>query len=129
MKIERFEDLDIWNGSIELATEIYCISNNEKFIRDFALQDQIRRAVISISANIVEGFEKNNNNEFIRFLKIAKGSCGELRSHLVLAEKIGHIKHQEFSELEGKAKKMSSQIASLITYLIKQRSLGHFKKK
>jgi len=84
---------------------------------------------VSVSSNIVEGFEKNNNNEFIRFLKIAKGSCGELRNHLILAEKVGHINREVFFELEDKASKISSQIANFIKYLVEQRNLANFIKK
>jgi len=81
MKIVKFEDLEIWKLAILGVKNIYKLTQNENFSRDFGLRDQIQRAVVSISSNIVEGFEKNNNNEFIRFLKIAKGSCGEVRNH------------------------------------------------
>lgn len=77
MRITKFEDLNIWKLSLEITKEIYDLTSQKEFSRDFCLRDQIRRAVISISSNIAEGFEKNNNNEFIRYLKIAKGSVGE----------------------------------------------------
>jgi four helix bundle protein len=82
MRITRFEDLKIWQIALKITKEIYEITNKKEFSKDFSLRDQIRRAIISDSSNIVEGFEKNNNNEFIRFLKIAKGSIGEVRNQL-----------------------------------------------
>jgi len=74
MKITKYEDLKIWKDSISLVKEIYKLTSCGKFSRDYGLRDQIQKAAVSISSNIVEGFEKSNNNEFIRFLKIAKGS-------------------------------------------------------
>lgn len=70
---------------------IYNMAAKKDFSRDFALRDQIRRAIISVSSNIVEGFEKNNNNEFIRYLKIAKGSAGEARNQLYIALAVKYI--------------------------------------
>ncbi len=74
MKIQKFEELNIWKLSLGVTKEIYDLTAKGNFSRDFGLRDQIRRAIVSVSSNIVEGFEKNNNNEFVRFLKIAKGS-------------------------------------------------------
>ncbi|MFA5985764.1 MAG: four helix bundle protein [Parcubacteria group bacterium] len=79
MKINKFEELNIWKESLTLTKEIYETTARGFFVKDRGLQDQIRRAIVSISSNIVEGFEKNNNNEFVRFLKISKGSLGEVR--------------------------------------------------
>lgn len=76
MQIKQFEDLPIWKLSLAITKKIYDISAKEKFSKDFWLRDQIRRSVVSISSNIVEWYEKNNNNEFVRFLRIAKWSCG-----------------------------------------------------
>ncbi len=72
MKITKFEELNIWKLSLKITKSIYDLTSKKEFVREFGLKDQIRRAVVSISSNIVEGFEKNNNNEFIRYLKINK---------------------------------------------------------
>ncbi|PIZ45900.1 hypothetical protein COY30_01155 [Candidatus Woesebacteria bacterium CG_4_10_14_0_2_um_filter_44_9] len=82
MKITKFEDLEIWKRSLIVTRIIYDYSAKPVFSRDFGLRDQIRRAAISISSNIVEGFEKRSNNEFRRFLLIAKGSTAEARNQL-----------------------------------------------
>ena len=89
-KIEKFEDLEVWKESISLATEIYTIL---KGCKDFSLKDQMQRAVVSISSNIAEGFERNSNKEFIQFLYFAKASCGELRTQLYIASKINIMKN------------------------------------
>ena len=96
--IKKFEDLKVWKLSLEITKEIYDLSFKPNFKNDFSLRDQIRRAVISISSNIVEGFEKNNNNEFVRFLKISKGSVGEVRNQLYIALSIGYISQNEFDK-------------------------------
>ena len=85
MRIESFEDLEIWKEARRLTTIIYRVSSGSKFSKDFALRDQIRRAVISIMSNIAEGFERSGNQEFVQFLYIAKGSCGEVRSQIYAA--------------------------------------------
>lgn len=79
-RIERFEDIESWKLAREVTKLIYEISSSGSFSRDFALVNQIRRASISILSNIAEGFERSGNKEFLQFLAIAKGSCGEVRA-------------------------------------------------
>jgi four helix bundle protein len=123
MKIKRFEELEIWRLSIDLTKEIYKITGKEDFSRDFSLKDQIRRAVVSISSNIVEGFEKNNNNELTRFLRISKGSAGEVRNQLYVALEIGYIEKSEFENLNSSFIELASQIGKFISYLDKHKKL------
>ena len=77
MQVKNFEDLEIWNARA-LTREIYQLTRDSKFSRDFGLRDQIRRAAVSIMSNIAEGFERGGNQEFIQFLYVAKASCGEV---------------------------------------------------
>ncbi len=126
MKITKFEDLNIWRDALALTKEIYDITSAPAFAKDFVLKDQLRRAIISISSNIVEGFEKNNNNEFIRFLKIAKGSAGEARNQLHIALVVGYISKPEFAELTERLEKLSNQIGAFISYLEKARAEKKF---
>lgn len=93
MKISTFEEITCWKLSLEVTKLIYDITATSKFSKDFFLKDQLRRSIVSVSSNIVEGFERTNNNEFIRFLKIAKGSAGEARNQLYIAKEIGYINH------------------------------------
>ena len=82
MKIEKFEDLIVWKDAMRLVVEVY---EQMKECRDFGFKDQIQRSSVSIPSNIAEGYERQSNKEFIQYLYIAKGSCGELRTQLYLA--------------------------------------------
>ncbi len=83
MRIGRFEDVIAWQKAKELTIQIYKLFEQSK---DFGFKDQIQRASVSIMNNIAEGFERKSNNEFRQFLFVAKGSCGEVRSMLILAK-------------------------------------------
>jgi four helix bundle protein len=122
MKITRFEDLKIWQIALKITKEIYEITSKKEFSNDFSLRDQIRRAIISVSSNIVEGFEKNNNNEFIRFLKIAKGSIGEVRNQLYIAFAVNYIEQEEFDKLDNELIELANQVGILISYLEKTKN-------
>jgi len=117
MKIQKFEELNIWKLSIKLIKETYDLTSKKEFSRDFGLRDQIRRAIVSVSSNIVEGFERNNNNEFVRFLKIAKGSAGEVRNQIYIALSINYITKQEFDKINKDLEYLASQIGRFISYL------------
>lgn len=129
MKIRKFEELPIWKLSLKITKEIYDLTSQPKFSKDFGLRDQIRRAIISVSSNIVEGFEKNNNNEFIRFLKIAKGSVGETRNQLFIALVVGYITQAQFDKTNKELEDLANQIGGLIVYLEKCRLNGNFRLK
>jgi len=111
--MEAFENLDVWNRSHQLAVEIYKSLHN---CREFALKDQIIRSVISVPSNIAEGFERNSNKQFIQFLRIAKGSCGELRSQLYLCASIGLLSEEKTMQFQQEAKEISKMIQGLIRY-------------
>ncbi|MUU79834.1 four helix bundle protein [Winogradskyella endarachnes] len=117
-KISSFEDINAWQKARELNTEIYNLTNkNNSFSKDFGLRDQIRRCSISISSNIAEGFERETNKEFRRFLYIAKASAGEFRSQLYLASDLDYISTEEFNKLNLKVNDISKMKGGLIKYL------------
>ena len=116
-KITRFEEIESWKRSRELTRLIYRITLKQKFSRDFGLRDQIRRAAVSILSNIAEGFERDGDKEFIQFLSLAKGSCGELRAQLYVALDQEYIDQQEFLALRNLAVEISRMISGLIKYL------------
>ncbi|PZD78443.1 four helix bundle protein [Mesonia sp. K7] len=119
-KFNSFEEIQSWEKARELNQLIYRITNDKiSFSQDFALRDQIRRSSISISSNIAEGFERETNKEFIRFLYIAKASAGECRSQLYLAYDLKYIEEKQFEELKGKVNEISKLISGLIKYLSK----------
>lgn len=116
-KIERFEDMAVWSSSMTLCIDIYGLTNEGLFTKDFSLKDQIRRSAISIPSNISEGFERNSNNQFIYFLVIAKGSCGELRTQLRIAFNLNYIVNEEYEKLNAQCLSISKQSGGFITYL------------
>jgi len=115
--IQRFEDLEAWKISREVTKEIYRISKNDLFARDYGLRDQICRASVSTMSNIAEGFERDGDKEFINFLSIAKGSSGEVRSQLYVALDQNYISESEFNLRYGKTTGNSRVISGLIKYL------------
>lgn len=120
MNILKFEDLEIWKSALSVTKDVYDVTSQGKFSKDFGLRDQIRRAVVSISSNIVEGFEKRNNNEFRRFLMIAKGSTGEVRNQLYIALSINYLNQPEFDKINNQLLELSKRIGAFITYLAKK---------
>ncbi len=117
MRLSRCEDLDCWKEAVSLAVEIYRVSNKGDFGRDFGFRDQMRRAAVSIASNIAEGKERETVSEFIRFLYIAKGSAGELRTQLQIAKDVGYLREEEFQALKGRAEKVGGIIGNLIKVL------------
>lgn len=114
MKVERFEDIIVWQKSKELSVTIYKLFEYHK---DFGFRDQILRASVSIMNNIAEGFERSSNNEFKHFLFIAKGSCGELRSMLYLAKETEKISDTDFSSLYNSTLEISKMLSGFIKKL------------
>jgi four helix bundle protein len=115
--IQRFEDVEAWKKGRELTRCIYQTTSKNKFARDYTLKDQIRRAAISITSNIAEGFERGGNREFIQFLAIAKGSASELKSQLYVALDADYIDQREFDELYKLAHGAVLLISGFIKYL------------
>jgi len=112
MKYERFEQLPVWKASIDLAAQIYGLSNQPAFRRQRSLRDQIERAAVSISNNIAEGFERGTTQELLTFLYIARGSAGEVRSMLCLLERLAAFVDlkSEISNLKSAAEGVSRQL-------------------
>jgi len=115
--IERFEDIKAWQEARGLTKHIYLLTRSGDFARDFALRDQIRRSTISILSNIAEGFERRGDKEFIQFLYIAKGSCGEVRAQLYIAYDVGYLAEPEWQQLIEQCQRISKMLSGLITYL------------
>ena len=114
-KITSFEDLIIWQKAQDIAVKIYKLVEENDFIKkDFSLKDQFKSAAISISDNITEGFEYNNNPDFFRFLRISKGSCGEIRNKIHFVRRLGFINESIAQSLIDEVKLLGSQIGGLM---------------
>jgi four helix bundle protein len=117
LKILRFEDLEAWQLSRELTNQIYTLTKRESIRRDFGFIDQIRKAAISIMNNIAEGFERGSNKDFVKFLFIARGSAGEVRSLLYLGLDQAYLTNSEFLECRELCMRCSQVIWGLIRSL------------
>jgi four helix bundle protein len=121
--ITSFEDLDIWKKAQDLGAMVYELCDiNPKIAKHFSFKDQIKRAALSISNNISEGFEYSNNNDFWRFLRIAKGSCGEVRNCLLFSLKVKYTVREEVGSMIEFSRTLGSQIGNLMKYLKKNKA-------
>lgn len=118
--IREFEELEIWKEAREISKEVFRITQQTEFNKDYRFRDQIKSAAGSIMDNIAEGFERNGNLEFRQFLSIAKGSAGETRSQMYRAEDFGYISKQEREILNERIQKLSGKLGNFISYLNKQ---------
>ncbi len=109
--IGKFEDLEVWKEGMRLSKNIYQVLISCK---DFGLRDQMQRASVSIPSNIAEGYERNTNKDFIRFLYISKGSCSELRTQIYLAIDINIVDRKTGNQLLESTRKISAMLHNFI---------------
>ena len=112
--VKDFEELAIFQKARELSAKIYPVTRRGEFKYDTRFVQQIRAAAGSIMDNIAEGFERTSNKEFLNFLYIAKGSCGEVRSQLIRAKDVGYLTSEEYEELYTECRKLSAGIMNFI---------------
>ena len=117
MSTKQFQEINAWIEARKLTKRIYEITGESTFSKDFGLRDQIRRASVSILANIAEGFDSQSNDEFIIFLIYARRSSSEVQSHLYVALDQKYISQKLFNELYEKSIYISKLINPFITYL------------
>lgn len=115
--IRRFEDLEVWQKVREISRFVFSLTCQEKFSKDYAFKDQIKRASGSAMDNIAEGFERGGNKELINFLTYAKGSSGELRSQVYRALDYGYISNDEYDYLIKETTSLSERLGKFISYL------------
>lgn len=112
-KVEKFEDLIVWQKAHELAVGIYGLTSREPFCRDFGLRDQIQRSAVSVMSNIAEGFERYSRPEFRQFLSVARGSVAEVRSQLYLARSLQYVDEEDFDRIYSLCKDISNLTGAL----------------
>lgn len=115
--IRKFEDLEAWQTARELVKTVYGLCAETGLGRDFGLRDQIQRSSVSVMANIAEGHGRRGDQEFIQYLKIARGSCSETLSHAYVAMDIGMIEKAQFEAISEFANKTGNKLSGLIRYL------------
>jgi len=116
-KTTTFEDLIVWQKAHIEVMKIYRLTNTNELSKDFALRDQMRRAAISVTSNIAEGHERKSRKEFIYFLNVAKASCAELRSQLLIAKDLKYISESDRLESNNNLLEIKKMIFGLIKHL------------
>ena len=116
-KIQKFEDIVAWQKARELTREVYAHSKTGAFAKDFGLKDQIQRASVSIMGNVAEGYDRGGDKEFIQFLSVSKGSCGEVKSDLYVALDQQYINPIQFNQLYNSADEVGRLLAGFMVYL------------
>lgn len=117
MRIRNFDELKSWKKARELVREVYRITELGLLARDFSLKDQMRRSAVSVMANIAEGFGRGGNREFIHFLSIARASCSEVSSHLIVAHDVGYVTSNDFKHIYSLCDETGKLITGFISYL------------
>lgn len=112
-----FTELPIWQKAHSIALEIYLLSNNSEFSKDYSLKDQMRRCAISISSNIAEGHDRSSKKEYCYFLHVAKGSSAELRSQLHLARDLNYFDFNTFEKLNAELESINKMLGGFVKYL------------
>jgi four helix bundle protein len=118
-KFNKFEEIHAWQKARDVTLKIYQITAGGDFAKDFGLKDQIRRASVSIMANIAEGHGRRTNLEFANFLNLSRGSVAEVQSHLHIAHGLNYTSQTDFDELYQQLTEISRMTLSLAQYLRK----------
>jgi four helix bundle protein len=112
-----FSQLPIWQEAEEFAADIYKFCEKGKLKTDYRMKDQLRAAASSISNNIAEGFEYDNNKDFLRFLLYAKGSCGEVFNQFCILFKADMVKEEDYQHFARRSRRLGKKIGGFIKYL------------
>lgn len=119
-----FEDLQVYKSTIQFTVKIFDLLRQDSLKKEFAFIDQLKRATLSVSNNIAEGFERETDKELIRFLYFSKGSAGEVRNILNVLEAVGYLTQEETLLLKQDIIGISKQLSNYIKYIKKRNGLG-----
>ena len=123
-EFKRVEDIDVWKESRSLAVSIYRISSDGPWAKDYGLRDQIRRASVLVACNIAEGFARETDIEFCRFLAIARGSATEVKTQVYIAFDLGYVDAESFKSLYAQIDRICRMLTGLMQYLRGNKSSG-----
>jgi four helix bundle protein len=115
--VRRFEDILAWQKAREVTKAVYTITRNGEFSKDFGLRDQIRRASVSIMANIAEGFARRTDKDFAYFLNVSRSSAAEVQSHLYVALDQQYVQQREFEQIYRELEEVSKMIFAFAKHL------------
>jgi four helix bundle protein len=113
MRVSSFEDLQVWQKAKVLSVDVYRTCARGAISRDRSLRDQMQRASVSVMSNIAEGFERYSDPELRRFVSIARGSVGELRSQLYLGKELGYFPEEDFHRLRTECLELTRMLTAL----------------
>jgi len=113
----NYKELIVWRKSIDLVTDIYAVTSIFPKEELYGLTSQIRRSSISIPSNIAEGHSRRSTNDYVQFLKIARGSCAELETQLIISKNLDYLNLEKFQILIEKASEISKMLNAVITKL------------
>lgn len=113
----NYKELIVWQKSVDLVTDIYSCTKNFPKEELYSLTSQIRRSSISIPSNIAEGHSRRSQIDYLQFLKIARGSCAELETQLIISKNLNYLNTDEFDHLSKKSEEIAKMLNSLITKL------------
>ena len=116
-KVRNFRELRIWQRAMDMLPQIYCMARTLPRFEQFALADQIRRAAVSVPANIAEGQARGHTKEFVRYLLIARGSLAELQTLLLIAERLEYVAHEDITLLDQQLLGILMPLSALINRL------------
>jgi four helix bundle protein len=111
--MEAFEGLDVWKRSCRFCVDLYALLGDCK---EYGFKDQATRSALSVLSNIAEGYERDSPRDFIRFLRIAKGSCGELRTQLYIGTEAGFMERSKALEFIDEATQVARMLQGLIRH-------------
>lgn len=111
--MDALEELEVWKRSKALAVKVYRLLVN---CRDYGFRDQLSRAAVSVPSNIAEGYERNSKKDFANYLRIAKGSCAEVRTQIDIGKEIGYIFHDDAEKLIREYLEISKMLQGLINH-------------
>jgi len=122
--IRKFTEIKAWQAGRELAKSVYGVTGTGRLSKDYGLKDQMQRAAVSVNSNIAEGFERDSNAEFVKFLGYAKGSAGELLSQVITAHDIGYLDDETYENLSETIERISAMLAGFRSHLLRSELPG-----
>src|SRR5262245_2747820 len=115
---DGFKSLRVWQKAYQFCLDNYKVTQHFPKSEQYGLSSEIRRAAVSISANIAEGYERSHRREYVQFLNISKGSLGEVENCLMLARDLGYFPESTYQELEDKRQEIGKMLRGLIRSLL-----------